>query len=231
MARAPRFDIPSIPAHLVQRGNNRQRCFVDDVDRQRYLDDARTAATRYCVAIHAYVLMPNHVHLLVSTPDAGATSRMMQALGRRYVAYFNLRHCRTGTLWEGRFHSSPIGTDRYFWSCHRYIECNPVRAGLCQSPRDFRWSSHRHNALGRDDPIVTQSAAYAALGTDAIERRRCYLDLFQNGDEPIDELRQHLRQQRAWGDDAFQARIAAHVGRVASVTARGRPRRAETSDK
>jgi putative transposase len=226
MPRQPRFDVPGFPVHLVQRGNNRQACFCDDADRQRFLLDAREAMLRFGVAVHAYVLMTNHVHLLATAELKGAISAAMQALGRRYVGYFNWRHGRSGTLWEGRFHLSPIGSDRYFWACQRYIELNPVRAGLCRSPEEHAWSSHRRNALGDDDPLVTEAPQYLGLGSHRVERLRAYRLLFADNqdDGEVASIREHLQQQRAYGDAPFQTQIAAHVGRVAAVSPRGRPR-------
>jgi putative transposase len=226
MPRQPRFDVPGVPVHLVQRGNNRQCCFGDDADRQRFLLDARDAMSRFGVSVHAYVLMNNHVHLLATAGIEGAISQAMQALGRRYVGYFNWRHGRSGTLWEGRYHLSPIGSDRYFWACQRYIELNPVRAGMCQRPEQHPWSSHRRNARGCKDLLVTESTQYLGLGACPQDRHAAYKSLFAEAQSSmeVEAIREHIQQQRAYGDPPFQARIAAHVGHVASVTPRGRPR-------
>jgi putative transposase len=226
MPRQPRFDVPGVPVHLVQRGNNRQACFVDNTDRQRFLLDAREAMSRFDVAVHSYVLMHNHVHLLATARVRSAISRAMQALGRRYVGYFNCRHGRSGTLWEGRYHQSPIGSDLYFWACHRYIELNPVRARLCARAEQHPWSSHRRNAQGAEDLLVTEAPQYLGLGACPEDRHAAYQSLFveAQSDMEVESIREHLQQQRAYGDPPFQARIAAHVGHVASVTPRGRPR-------
>jgi putative transposase len=224
MARLPRFRICDVPIHVVQRGNNRTACFLDDADRLRYLDELGSAAQANSVDIHAYVLMSNHVHLMLTVRESGSLSRAMQALGRRYVCWFNARHGRTGTLWEGRFHESPIGSDRYLWNCHRYIELNPVRAGICAHPAEFRWSSHAGNAHGRDDPILTPAPQYQLLGPDRPSRCDAYRALFlAPTDDDVEEIRGHLRQQRPMGDPSFQARLAAHAGRV-PATAKGRER-------
>lgn len=183
MPRPPRAVLPGAPLHLIQRGNNRSACFVDDVDRTHFQVALRETGELAGCAIHAYVMMTNHVHLLVTARDATSPSRMMQALGRRYVRFFNDRHGRSGTLWEGRFRSTMVDSERYFLTCSRYIETNPVRAGLVFAPETYRWSSFRSNALGEADPIVTRHRLFTALGTSPEQRRSAYRALF---DEALD---------------------------------------------
>jgi REP-associated tyrosine transposase len=178
MPRPLRFILPGHTLHLIQRGNNRSPCFVDDEDRQRYLAALLHASERAHCAIHAYVLMPNHSHLLVTAEDALAAARMMQSLGRIYVHYFNKRHSRTGTLWEGRYRSSLIDSERYFLQCSRYIEMNPVRAGLVNEPAAYRWSSFRSNAEGEPDMLIRRHSVYLALGRWGSARREAYRALF-----------------------------------------------------
>jgi putative transposase len=228
MARLPRLTAPGLPHHLIQRGNNRQPIFVDEVDCLRYLDDLGELAQAHALVIHAYVLMPNHVHLL-ATPSASDTlARVMQALGRRYVRWFNDRHGRTGTLWEGRYRSTVIDSDRYLLACMRYIELNPVRAGLVDDAGAYRWSSHRHQLGLRADPLVTEHAVYWALGNTPFERQAAYRRLFEQG-VPADEV-EAIRSatQRGWalGQADFVASIAAGAGRRASPIRPGRPRKA-----
>ncbi|WP_338026909.1 transposase [Coralloluteibacterium stylophorae] len=160
MARLPRFDLPWIPQHIVQRGNNRQVCFAAEIDYWQYLLELREASVKHRCAIHAYVLMTNHVHLLVTPEEAGGVSRMMQAIGRRYVGCFNARYRRTGTLWEGRFKSALVDSEHYLLRCYRYIELNPVRAHMTASPGGYRWSSYRCNADDHPDPILTPHPEY-----------------------------------------------------------------------
>ncbi|WP_319936646.1 transposase [Novilysobacter selenitireducens] len=155
MPRLPRIDLPHIPQHVVQRGNDRRPCFFQPIDHVRYLDELRTAATRAGCAIHAYVLMTNHVHLLVTPGAGGQVGAMMQALGRRYVRYVNDRYGRTGTLWEGRYKACPVQSDAHLLRCYRYIELNPVRAAMVAKPGDHAWSSYAANALGTRDALVT----------------------------------------------------------------------------
>lgn len=226
MARLPRLDLPGIPQHIVQRGNDRQPCFADNDDYLRYRQELREATDKYACALHAYVLMTNHVHLLV-TPDApGGASRMMQAIGRRYVGTFNARYRRTGTLWEGRFKSALVDSHTYLLTCYRYIELNPVRAGMVRLPDDYRWSSHRCNAFGEPDPGITPHLRYLSLGADPASRQAAYRDLFNDTLDPADAdaLRDHTRQNKACGNDRFRSRIEALIGRSMEIRPRGRPR-------
>src|SRR5690348_1132785 len=160
--------------HVVQRGNNRTPCFTCNEDRAYFAHLLRRLGERTGCAIHAYVFMTNHVHLLLTASEPRSPSRMMQMLGRRYVRYFNNRFERTGTLWEGRFRSSVIDSERYFFQCSRYIETNPVRAGLAMRPADYPWSSYRCNALGAFDSLVTAHPLYRALGDHDVTRCDAY---------------------------------------------------------
>ena len=164
MARQPRIDLAGIPQHIIQRGNNREACFFAVADRQRYLKWLHMAAESYGGIVHAYVLMTNHVHLLATGAEQGSLSRMMQSLGRRYVRYVNSNYDRTGTLWEGRYRSGPVDSDRYLLTCYRYIELNPVRAGFAKAPGEYRWSSFHHNARGARGDVVTPHTTYLSLG-------------------------------------------------------------------
>ncbi|QDH70368.1 transposase [Marilutibacter alkalisoli] len=230
MARLPRLDFPGIAQHIVQRGNDRQACFADDADHLHYRQELGQAALKHGCDLHAYVLMTNHVHLLVTPHEIGAVSRMMQAIGRRYVGCFNARYRRTGTLWEGRFKSALVDSADYLLTCYRYIELNPVRAGMVAKPADYRWSSHAHNALGAHESRITPHPLYLGLGANAIERQLAYRELFnaELGSNKIDDLRAHTQQQKAWGSDRFRQQIEALTQRSASVRPRGRPK---SSDK
>ena len=175
--------MPGQSLHLVQRGVNRSPCFASDDDREVYLRTLRATSARAGCAIHAYVLMTNHVHLLISASGAMSPARMMQALGRGYVRHFNVVHGRTGTLWEGRYRSALIDSERYLLTCSRYIELNPVRAGIVASPEMHRWSSFRCNALGEADSLVAEHPVYTALDSLPSSRREAYRALFT---APID---------------------------------------------
>jgi putative transposase len=191
MPRAARIVLPDVPLHVTQRGNNRAPIFHSPADWSLYATLLREAITRSGCAVHAYVLMTNHVHLLVSPRDATGIAAMMRWLGSTFVRYHNNRYGRTGTLWEGRFKSTPIGSGRYFFACSRYIELNPVRAGMVDHPERYPWSSYHSSALGKHDPLVTPHAAYAALGLTDAQRREEYAALFASHIDPgvVDRIR------------------------------------------
>ena len=221
---------PGVALHVIQRGNDRTALFVDGEDFTRFRSLMALAAARYGVVVHAYVLMTNHVHLLVTPRQQGATSRMMQAIGRRYVGSFNARYQRTGTLREGRFKSALVDSERYALACYRYIELNPVRAGMAATARDYRWSSHGHNACGVHDPRINPHPAYSALGTTELERQQAYQRLFDDGlaDSDANALRQATNQQKTWGSERFRLQIEALARRELQIRPRGRPKGAGT---
>lgn len=223
--RVPRIEVPGLPQHLVQRGNDRQPCFFADGDRLRYLDDLRHVASQLGCAIHAYVLMANHVHLLATPRERGDLGRMMQALGRRYVRYVNDRLGRTGSLWEGRFKACLVDTERYVLACYRYIELNPVRAAVVAAPGDYAWSSYLHNALGHEDPLLTPRAEFTALGSSAEARREAYRALIGQAlpDEEIAAIRRYAQRQQALGTARFQHAVGEMLGRRAGPGRNGRP--------
>jgi len=219
------LDLPGVPQHLVQRGNDRQPCFFADIDRVRYLQDLRELSLKLGIAVHAYVLMTNHVHLLLTSEQRGATSTLMQSLGRRYVRYINETYRRTGTLWEGRYKSCPVQDETYLLRCYRYIELNPTRAGIVTDPADYRLSSHPCNGLGQQDALVHPHPRYLAIASPqerAAIYRRFVLDAV-NPDE-TETIRIRLQRQHALGDDLFRTGIERQLGRRAGPAARlGRP--------
>lgn len=225
MARQPRIDLPGIAQHIIQRGNNRQACFFADVDRRHYLAWLHQAARKYGSSVHAYVLMTNHVHLLATGADAGALGRMMQSLGRRYVRYVNSSYRRTGTLWEGRYKSSLIDSDRYLLTCYRYIELNPVRAGIVTRPEEYGWSSFHRNASGKEDELITPHATYLSLGKSEAARLSAYRRLFRNaiGTDDIETIRDHVNQGKVLGCEEFTNRIEAILNRRVRLARPGRP--------
>jgi len=180
MPRKPRFNLVGVPQHIIQRGNNREPCFYVEADYRRYLDDLNESAIKFDCRIHTYVLMTNHVHLLVTPMVDYGLSQMMQALGRRYVHYVNKTHKRTGTLWEGRYKSSLIDSDRYLLICMRYIELNPVRASMVEHPGDYKWSGYHANAQGSDDPLIAAHPLYMELGAVDEIRLAAYRELFRH---------------------------------------------------
>ena len=226
MPRQPRLDVPGIPMHVVQRGNNRHPCFFTEADYCRYLRDLREAALEHGCRVHAYVLMTNHVHLLLTPTAARGISLFMQFVGRRYVSYVNATYARSGTLWEGRFKSCLVDSDSYVLACYRYIELNPVRAAMVHSPADYRWSSYQANATGRPDALVTPHDSLVALGAEPSSRQQAYRDLVACGltAEQLAVMRTYAQQQRAFGSAQFQAEVERQVARCAVVRPQGRPR-------
>ena len=227
MPRKRRFFLPGVPVHVVQRGNNRQAVFFDENDYRVYMDWLGAAAGEHGSALHAYVLMTNHVHLLMTPSDKEAISATLQALGRRFVPYINHCYRRTGTLWEGRFKASAVQAEDYLIACYRYIELNPVRAGMVQRPEDYPWSSYRANAQGARDPHITPHPLYLAYGTDAPERQVAYRKLFQSHLDPdvVRNLRACLQTGTPLGNDRFRARIEQSLGVRVGYSARGRPKK------
>lgn len=225
MARQPRIDLADTAQHLIQRGNNRQACFFTDNDRRFYLEWLQQAAEKYGGSVHAYVLMANHVHLLATGAERGALGRMMQSLGRRYVRYVNSSYRRTGTLWEGRYKSSLIDSDRYLLTCYRYIELNPVRATIVTLPGEYRWSSFYRNAYGKKDDLITPHAAYLALGISDAARLSAYQRMFQDSldEDDIKTIRDHVNQGKVLGSESFRNRIEALLNRRARLVRPGRP--------
>lgn len=225
MPRIRRLDPPGIPRHIVQRGNNRQACFFRDYDRTTYLSLLAKFAEAYGCRVHAYVLMSNHVHLLATPESKGAIAGMMQSLGRDYVRHVNRMQGRSGTLWQGRYFSSPVDNERYLLACHRYIELNPVRAGMVAKPERYRWSSCAANALGESDPLVLPHDVFTQLAADADTRRTLYRQYLHEAvpDEELTAIRLHAAQQRALGGDAFKARMQEALGRAVGLGRPGRP--------
>lgn len=225
MARLPRISPVDVPVHLIQRGNNRQRCFDADADYAAYLGWLAGYAKRCHVEVHAWVLMSNHVHLLCTPRSEGALSRMMQSMGRSYVRYFNRQYERSGTLWEGRYKSCLIQEDRYLLEVYRYIELNPVRAGMVADAGDYRWSSYQVNAWGQASELCTPHPTYLALGADEHERQTQYRALLNRyvDDEELEAIRASTHKGLALGDDDFKEAIEVRTGRRVVAKKRGRP--------
>lgn len=225
MARAGRYFLPDQPLHVIQRGNNRGATFFAEDDYRRYRAWLAEAAAEYGCTVHAYVLMTNHVHLLVTPGAADSLPRTMQSLGRRYVRHVNASYRRTGTLWEGRYRAAPIEGEAYFLACCRYIELNPVRAGMTAHPRDYPWSSYQAHARGAADPLAVTHPLYQALGVDPAARRRAYRALCEAPLDPAfaTELRAATNGGWALGDERFKQQIAQALGRPVTPRAPGRP--------
>lgn len=224
MARRARLVLPDVPLHIIQRGNNRSPCFFSDADYRVYLDMLRECAEDTGCDLHAYVLMTNHVHLLISPSDTEAPGSLMRRLGQRYVQYVNRRQGRSGTLWEGRFRSSLVDDERYLLVCQRYIELNPVRAGIVSDPESYQWSSYRTNALGAHSKLLTPHAVYAGLARDQGERLAAYRGLFKEAlsQQELARIRQASNGNFALGTEKFTNAAAAALGRTVLPIHRGK---------
>lgn len=226
MARLMRVSPVDVPIHIIQRGNNRQACFVADEDYEAYVEWLCEYGQKYKVDVHVWVLMTNHVHLLCTPRQAGAVSLMMQALGRRYVRYFNHVYQRSGNLWEGRYKSCLVQEERYLMEVYRYIELNPVRAGMVPTPGGYRWSSYTVNAEGKSSVLCSPHPVYLALGKTPSERRENYRALFVDHIEDPDllkEIRENTNKGLAIGLDNFKNEIEKLTGRRMKFVKRGRP--------
>jgi putative transposase len=225
MARLPRLIVPHQPHHVIQRGNDRQLIFRDADDYRVFLAWQREAAKQFKVAIHAYVLMPNHLHLLATPSDKLGLARMMQWVGRYYVPYFNNKYGRVGTLWQGRYRATVIDSERYFMTCSTYIELNPVRAGMVSSPADYSWSSYAHHVGTRSDPIITDHALYWALGNTPFDREVAYKGLLEQGlgADVVNAVAEATSKGWALGSEKFKARLEKEVQRRVGPAKRGRP--------
>ena len=217
MPRRPRLVECQVPLHIIQRGNNRQPCFASESDYLVYLDLLRRAARAAECAIHAYVLMGNHVHILATPASRESPGQMMKAVGERYVRYFNERHERTGTLWDGRFKSCLVHSETYLMVCYRYIELNPLRAGMVSEPLQYRWSSHPTNAKGARDPLITPHYIYQSLGPDDEARQSAYRALFAQdiAEEHVVALRDATNHNYACGDRPSIQKIERTLGHAA----------------
>lgn len=224
MARLPRLSIPGFAHHVIQRGNNRQPVFIDRADRDFFLGLLGEYGARFGIALHAYVLMDNHFHLLVTPAGGDSLSQWMQAVGRRYVRYFNDRHGRTGTLWEGRYKSTLVQAERYFLACMVYIDLNPVRAGIAVQPQDYPWSSHGHYVGLRADRLLSPHALYWALGNTPFAREAAYAELVRAGISAKDTATLTEAALHGWaaGDADFVADLQKTTPRRLSKSKAGR---------
>lgn len=223
MARLPRICLPGIPQHIIQRGNNRQPCFAAEEDFAAYAHWLDEYARKYEVAIHAWVFMTNHVHLLATPHAEDGISRLMQTLGRHYVRYFNYTYKRSGTLWEGRFKSCVVDEENYLLICQRYIELNPVRANMVESPGQYRWSSYRANGQGKPTQLWSPHRVYQDLGKSPMERARAYRSLFRGhlDEKLLHDIRQATQQGMVLGNDRFKQEIERLSGRRVTILKRG----------
>lgn len=229
MPRKRRFYLPGMPAHVMQRGHNRGPVFFSEQDYLEYLRCLKHAADNYGCKVHAYVLMTNHVHLLVTPAGKESIGQLFQGLGRHYVRYVNETYQRHGGLWEGRHKGNLIQSQTYLLSCMRYIEMNPVRAGMVDHPAKYRWSSYAANAFGTSNAILHQHDEYVSLGASANLRQEVYQGLFDYdsdaGAGALALLRQSLQSGTPLGNDQFKAQIEAVGGKKVGLIGRGRPKK------
>ena len=227
MARQPRFELPGQTQHIIQRGNNRQEIFTSDRDYRFYLDKLNEKSIEHRLYIHAYVLMPNHTHILATPQNEKSISKVLQSLGRCYAQYYNYIHDRTGTIFEGRYRATLVDADTYLLPCYQYIELNPVRAGLCRNPADYFWSSHRHNALGINDHIITPHRKYLSLASESSTCHSAYKSLFKIDLNAItvEEITEATNKSWVLGSKNFKHSIEQILNRRSSPKPRGGDRK------
>lgn len=225
MARLPRLTVAGYPHHIIQRGNNRQDIVRSDADREFLLDLLGESARKHQVAMNAYVLMDNHFHLLLTPETAEGVPLMMQAVGRRYVRHFNDRYQRTGTLWEGRYRSTLIQTERYLLACMVYMDLNPVRAGMVADPKNHPWSSHRHHIGQTQDRRITPHPLYWSLGNTPFAREAAYTEMVRAGLSAVQQGAITDATLHGWalGDAAFAAELQKRTVRRIARARPGRP--------
>lgn len=230
MPRLPRLNLAGVPQHVVQRGNNRQVTFFIEQDYVVYLDKLNDYAKKYQVDVHAYVLMTNHVHILMTPNTDKGVSQLMQSLGRYYVRYINQTHNRTGTLWEGRYKSTLVDSEKYLLLVSRYIELNPVRADMVQHPAEYPWSSYYANALDKVIKLITPHELYTRLGCSEQECKVQYQQLFKHHipDLSLKAIRDATNKAWVLGSERFQQQIEVQTGRRAAPMKRGGDRKSET---
>jgi len=224
--RKPRFYLPNIPVHIVQRGHSREPVFFETADYQAYLHWLKEASVRYECQIHAYVLMTNHIHILTTPKNTNSISLMMQYLGRQYVPYINYKYGTSGSIWEGRYKANMIQEDDYLLSCMRYIELNPVRANMVKSPGAYQWSSYHANGLGKVNALVQSHYLYHSLGKTLKKRLNTYTSLFKAhfDKEEIDSIRSSCQSGTPLGNDSFKQKIEKKLKCKTGQLRRGRPR-------
>jgi putative transposase len=225
MARLARLVAPHQPHHIIQRGNDRQLIFRDADDYQAFLRWLLEASKQFKVAIHAYILMPNHLHLLATPSDQTGMGRMMQWVGRHYVPYYNRKYDRVGSLWQGRFKASVIDSERYLMTCCRYIELNPVRAAIAAHPTDYLWSSYAHHVGMTHDPLITDHPLYWALGNTPFDREAVYKGLIQQALPPEEVNALTASANKGWvlGPEKFKLALERSANRRVRPAKRGRP--------
>ena len=229
MARHPRIVLPNQPLHIMHRGNNRQDIFETEADMIRLKEDLAHALSKSHCKLHAYVIMSNHLHLLLTPTDKAQLSQFMQTMANRYVRYFNASRNRSGTIWEGRFKSCLVDSDNYLYTLYRYIEMNPLRANMVNSLTDYPWSSYHHNALGKKDTLITEHPLYRRLGNSPVLRGQHYQAIFDtpNSAEQEQAIDEALMRGEVYGSHDFHQKIAKRIKRPTQLAAHGGDRKSD----
>lgn len=225
MPRKARMFLPDVPCHVICRGNNRDACFYTDDDYLFYLECLKDACHKHHVAVHAYVLMTNHVHLLMTPMDEMDIPQVMQSIGRRYVQYINKTYRRSGTLWEGRYKASVVDAENYLLACYRYIELNPVNASMVEHPVDYRWSSYGVNAGLRPRRQLVAHEVYQRLGLDDVARHHAYRELFSMSLDKtiVHDIERASTFSMPLGGSRFREQVETALNRKLGYSGRGRP--------
>ncbi|MCK5829322.1 MAG: transposase [Methylococcales bacterium] len=229
MARLSRIVIPNLPLHIMHRGNNRQNIFESEEDMVRIKGDIALSLSKTGCYLHAYVIMTNHLHLLITPEDKEQLTKFMQSLANRYVRYFNAKYKRTGTIWEGRFKSCLVDSDEYLFTLCKYIEMNPVKAGMVKDIADYKWSSYPYNALDKEDNLITEHKLYEDLGLTTKQRNRRYKEIFDSLDIEKQESRISSATMRGevYGSDVYHNKIGKLISRPTRVASHGGDRKSE----
>jgi putative transposase len=227
MPRKPRIVVAGQPHHIVIRGINREPIFYHEYDYQYYLQALLQASKENGCSVHAYVLMTNHVHMLVTPMDAVSMGKTVQSVGCRYVQYFNSRYQRTGTLWEGRYRSLLVDSETYLFRCYRYVELNPVRAGMVDHPGGYPWSSYGHNAYGDFNPLISSHPRLHSLGKTSEVRQEAYKSLFDTPvtGEELEQIRELTNREWVLGSEHFKSLIECKLNRRVEPLPRGGDRK------
>ena len=230
MARLSRIVVPDQPLHIIHRGNNRQDIFESEDDMLRIKEDIEISLSKSNCYLHAYVIMTNHLHLLITPKNKEQLAKFMQSMANRYVRYFNVKHQRTGTIWEGRFKSCLVDSEQYLFTLHKYIEMNPVKAGMVKDIADYEWSSYRHNALGQTDKLITEHQLYKNLGATAEVRSENYRNIFENLNitQQQSQITEATMRGEVYGSDGFHSEISKLISRSTKLSSHGGDRKSET---
>ena len=229
MARLSRIVVPNQPLHIMHRGNNRQDIFKSEDDLIRITEDIKHSLSKAGCYLHAYVIMTNHLHLLITPENKEQLAKFMQSLANRYVRYYNANHQRTGTIWEGRFKSCLVDSEQYLFTLYKYIEMNPIKANMVEDIANYRWSSYRHNALGETDELITEHDLYKELGVTTEQRYKQYKYIFDELDitRQQDQITNATLAGEVYGSNGFHNKISGLITRATKLMSHGGDRKSE----